>query len=147
MKTTWKPQTKKPRASRRNPECPAASRSASPSDCCVPGAAGACAGLRIIPASGTISATSKPSASSADDQPSHSIRPRLPGSMMNWPKEPAALAMPIAMLRFSGGTARPTAPRITENEVPESPSPISRPALSVRVAGESESAINARPTA
>ncbi len=67
--------------------------------------------------------------------------------MMNWPKEPAALAMPIAMLRFSGGTARPTAPRMTENEVPDSPSPISSPALSVSVVGESDTAISARPTA
>jgi len=39
------------------------------------------------------------------------------------------------MLRFSGGTARPTAPRITENEVPDRPRPISSPALRVSVAG------------
>ena len=100
-----------------------------------------------MPASGTIKATSKASASNAEDQPSHSISPRLPGSMMNWPKELAALAIPIAMLRFSGGTARPTAPRITENEVPDRPRPISSPALRVSVAGESDTAISASPTA
>ncbi|MNJ66057.1 hypothetical protein D3C77_621010 [compost metagenome] len=67
--------------------------------------------------------------------------------MANWPKEPAALAMPMAMLRFSAGTARPTTPRITENEVPERPIPINRPALSDKVRAESDIPISTKPTA
>lgn len=94
-----------------------------------------------------MNATSKPNTSKAADQPSQPIRPRVPGSMANWPKEPAALAMPMAMLRFSAGTARPTTPRITENEVPDRPIPISRPALSDRVSAESDIPINTSPAA
>ncbi len=67
--------------------------------------------------------------------------------MANWPKEPAALEIPIAMLRCSAGTARPTAPRITENEVPERPRPISRPALSDSPVADCESPIRTRPRA
>ena len=145
MNTTWKPQTKKPSASSQKPECAAASRSASPRLCS--SACGGCGLSLSRPTSGTISATRSPSASSADDQPSQPISPRVPGSMANWPKEPAAAAMPIAMLRFSAGTARPTTPRITEKEVPDRPMPINRPALSDRLQSESARAISARPTA
>ncbi|MNR36527.1 hypothetical protein D3C85_1544540 [compost metagenome] len=99
------------------------------------------------PTKGTISATSRPSASRAEDQPSQPISPRVPGSMTNWPKEPAAAAMPMAMLRFSTGTARPTTPRITEKEVPERPMPINRPALKDSDSAESEKPISTRPTA
>ncbi|MNI54087.1 hypothetical protein D3C73_1089650 [compost metagenome] len=53
----------------------------------------------------------------------------------------------MPMLRFSGGTARPTTPRITENDVPDRPMPINRPALNDRVSAESDSPINARPEA
>ncbi|MNK75372.1 hypothetical protein D3C87_949120 [compost metagenome] len=97
--------------------------------------------------SGTISATSKPNTNNAADQPSQPIKPRVPGNIANWPKEPAALAMPMPMLRFSGGTARPTTPRITENEVPDRPMPISRPALSDSVTAESDRPMHTRPTA
>ncbi|MND71480.1 hypothetical protein D3C80_630060 [compost metagenome] len=55
--------------------------------------------------------------------------------------------MPMAMLRFSGGTARPTTPRITENEVPDRPIPINKPALSDRVRAESDIPISTSPTA
>ncbi len=67
--------------------------------------------------------------------------------MANCPKEPAALAIPIAMLRFSTGAARPTAPRITENEVPDRPMPINSPALSESEPGVSAIAISTSPTA
>ncbi|MNE51843.1 hypothetical protein D3C80_1464900 [compost metagenome] len=67
--------------------------------------------------------------------------------MANWPKEPAALAMPMAMLRFSAGTARPTTPRITENEVPDRPMPISKPALSDNDQAESAMPISTNPAA
>ncbi len=96
---------------------------------------------------GTINATSNPSASNAADQPSQPIRPSVPGSMANWPKEPAALAMPMPMLRFSAGTARPTTPRITENEVPDRPMPINSPALNDSDQGESAMPMKTRPSA
>lgn len=100
-----------------------------------------------IPASGTINATSNPSASSADDQPSQLINPWEPGSMANWPNEPAAAAMPMAMLRCSIGTARPTTPRITENDVPDSPMPISSPALAESCSGVWDRLISTSPSA
>ncbi|MNZ15755.1 hypothetical protein D3C78_327110 [compost metagenome] len=145
MNTTWKPQTKKPRASSQKPECVQASRRAWPRVCSLPVLGKGRS--RSKPTNGTIKATSKPSTSKAADQPSQPIRPRVPGSMANWPKEPAALAMPMAMLRFSGGTARPTTPRITENEVPDRPIPINKPALSDRVRAESDIPISTSPTA
>ncbi|MCY1287048.1 hypothetical protein D9M70_360340 [compost metagenome] len=67
--------------------------------------------------------------------------------MANWPKEPAAAAMPMAMLRFSTGTARPTTPRITEKDVPDRPMPISSPALKDSDRAESEYPISTRPRA
>ncbi|MNN26523.1 hypothetical protein D3C81_1400290 [compost metagenome] len=100
-----------------------------------------------IVTNGTISAINRPSASKAADQPSQPIKPKVPGNMANWPNEPAALAMPMPMLRFSGGTARPTTPRITENDVPDRPIPINRPALRDKVIGESESPMHISPAA
>ena len=67
--------------------------------------------------------------------------------MANWPNDPAALAIPMAMLRFSAGTARPTTPRMTENDVPDRPMPISKPALSDNDQGESAKPIKIKPTA
>ncbi|MNE38703.1 hypothetical protein D3C80_1326120 [compost metagenome] len=145
MNTTWKPQTKKPSASNQKPECEQASCSAWPRLCSTPWLGSGRSFSK--PTSGTMNATSRPSTSNAADQPSQPIRPSVPGSMANWPKEPAALAIPMAMLRFSAGTARPTTPRITENEVPERPIPISRPALKDRVTAESDIPISTRPTA
>ena len=100
-----------------------------------------------MPTSGRISATIRPSASNAADQPNQPIKPKVPGTMANWPNEPAALAMPMAMLRFSGATARPTTPRITENEVPDRPIPINNPALRDNDHAESDKPINTKPTA
>ncbi len=54
--------------------------------------------------------------------------------------------MPMAMLRFSGATARPTAPSTTEKVVPERPSPINTPAESVMPSAESESPMHTRPS-
>ncbi|MNR50245.1 hypothetical protein D3C85_1697360 [compost metagenome] len=51
------------------------------------------------------------------------------------------------MLRFSAGTARPTTPRITENEVPDRPMPISKPALSDNDQAESAMPISTNPAA
>ena len=84
---------------------------------------------------------------SAAAQPSHSSKPSVPGSMANCPNEPAALTMPMAILRFSGATARPTAPKMTENVVPERPRPINSPALTVMPSAEVERLINSSPKA
>src|SRR5690606_18335534 len=59
----------------------------------------------------------------------------------------AAAAIPMPTLRFSAGSARPTTPSSTENEVPDRPMPISRPALSDNDKAESAPAIRARPAA
>ena len=53
----------------------------------------------------------------------------------------------MPMLRFSAGKARPTTPKITENEVPDSPIPISSPALNDSDSGESDKPISNSPTA
>jgi hypothetical protein len=60
----------------------------------------------------------------------NSFSSKLPaGTKANIPKEPPAEAMPSARLRFSAGTARPTAPRTTAKVVPLSPKPTRRPKL------------------
>ena len=51
------------------------------------------------------------------------------GTMTNCPTDPQALTRPSAMLRFSAGTTRATAPSTTAKLVPESPSPTKTPAL------------------
>src|SRR5690554_5936804 len=96
---------------------------------------------------GSNSAISPAQTSSAVDQPKTSSKPKVPGSMTNCPNEPAALAMPMAMLRFSGATERPTADSNTENEVPDKPKPISTPALRNNVEGVLAEAINSKPKA
>ena len=50
----------------------------------------------------------------------YEIRRCVSGSSANWPKEPAAVAMPSAVLRFSGGTVRPMTAKTMANEVPAS---------------------------
>ncbi|MNT81157.1 hypothetical protein D3C72_2207240 [compost metagenome] len=79
---------------------------------CKTGSAGA---WRYAFSSGAASGSSKAavtaSTNSAGIQPRPSIRPRSTGTMMNWPKEPAAAVRPMARERNSGATAR----TITEN--------------------------------
>ena len=65
---------------------------------------------------------------SAPGQPWAAISAWPTGAMTNWPKEPPALAMPSAMLRRSGATIRPTAPRTTAKPVAAVPNPTNRPA-------------------
>src|SRR5690606_10486209 len=137
---------KKPSASNQKPECPAASRSASPRVWVYWVAAGAGASRRQAP-SGTSKAIIRPSANSADDQPNQSINPRVPGNMANWPNDPAAAAIPMAMRRFSGVAARPTAASNTEKDVPDNPRPINTPALMDSPNGVSDNPISTRPDA
>ena len=66
-------------------------------------------------------------AMSVIDQPTPSSKAPPTGASANCPKEPPAAAMPSAMLRFSGGTARPTGPSTTANPVALMPIPTSRP--------------------
>ena len=67
------------------------------------------------------------------------------GSTANWPNEPAAAEMPSAMLRFSGGNARPSTPDTTEKVTPESPVPIRTPAVRTIISGVAACAIVTRP--
>ena len=57
----------------------------------------------------------------------------MSGSIANWPNEPAAAEMPSAMLRFSGGNLRPSTPDTTLYVTPDSPMPISTPAVSTNI--------------
>ena len=57
-----------------------------------------------------------------------SIRLRPKGSMMNCPNDPIDMAMPKAMLRRSGGSARLMAPKTIGKVVPASPRPTRPPA-------------------
>ena len=53
--------------------------------------------------------------------------------------------MPSAMLRFSGGNARPSTPDTTEKVTPESPVPIRTPAVRTIISGVAACAIVTRP--
>jgi hypothetical protein len=53
--------------------------------------------------------------------------------------------MPSATLRFAGGTTFCTTPMMTPKVVPESASPISRPAENSRCIGVLENAMSTRP--
>jgi hypothetical protein len=88
-----------------------------------------------------------PRTTSACDHPVPEMRAWLTGSMVNCPKEPPVLATVSAMVRFSGGASRPTAPRTTEKLVPLMPSPTRRPALTSRELPEVAPAINTSPPA
>jgi hypothetical protein len=69
------------------------------------------------------------------------------GTIANWPNDPPALAMPSAMLRFSGETTFATTPSTTPKVVPESARPMSRPAERPKATGVEETAMEARPSA
>src|SRR4029079_7555627 len=87
----------------------------------------------------------QPSATSAPTHPTCDSSHCVSGSSANWPNEPAAAEMPSAMLRFSGGNARPSDPAITLNVTPDSPVPISTPAASTNVSSELGYAIHMSP--
>ena len=69
------------------------------------------------------------------------------GANRNWPSEPAAVPMPSAHDRCSGGTSRAKAASTIANEAPERPSPISTPPVSANVAPVVLSAISTTPPA
>ena len=82
---------------------------------------------------------------SAIDQPTPSIRAPPTGASANCPKEPPAAATPSAMLRFSGGTARPTGPSTTANPVALMPRATSTPWLRCSPTAPPAQAIQSRP--
>ncbi len=110
MKATWKPQTKKPAVSSRKLGSFQASRTAALMVFSTAATPGACWCLpRSTQASGTMASESRPSAVSAPTQPNAPVSSIASGATTNWPNEPPALTMPLAMPRFSGGNARATA--------------------------------------
>src|SRR5690606_40558760 len=82
----------------------------------------------------------------AADQPTFCKRSRVEGSIINWPKEPAALAIPIARLRFSGGAARPTADNNTGNEVADKANPRITPTLRFNNSPVELTAMSSKPS-
>ena len=102
MNTTWKPQTKKPNDSSQKSREAQASTSACRA-VALPAADAAPSRDSTMPrAAGSISRMAAPSASSALCQPNAVIRYSDAGSRANWPKLPAAPAMPSAWLRWFG---------------------------------------------
>src|SRR5690606_2377067 len=83
----------------------------------------------------------------AADQPTFCKSKRVEGNMINWPKDPAALAIPIARLRFSGGAARPTADNNTGNDVADRARPRINPTLRLSSSPVELTAIRSRPIA
>src|SRR6266850_524783 len=139
MNATWKPQTKKPAVSSRKLGSFHASRTACFIDFsgAAPCAAGACF-PRKTKASGTMASESRPSDVSAPTQPSAPVSAIASGATTNWPNEPPALTMPLAMPRFSGGSARATADISTPSPAmpppPAATTPIRRTSIQVLVA-------------
>src|SRR2546421_2973654 len=139
MKATWKPQTRKPAVSRRKLGSFHASRTACFIDFSgtAPCAAAGCF-PRSTKASGTMASESRPSAVSAPTQPNIVVKRIASGATTNWPKEPPALTMPLAMPRFSGGSARATAdistPRPAMPPPPAATTPMSSTSIQVLVA-------------
>src|SRR5574344_1505343 len=86
-------------------------------------------GALSIHAKGTIKAIKIALTINAPDQPTFCNNNKVDGNMINCPNEPAALAIPIARLRFSGGAARPTAESNTGNDVAERANPKIKPTL------------------
>src|SRR5690606_31544658 len=134
INTTWKPQTKKPKAKNQNGVWFLAI-----TKICLKLKAGLPAredalgatyiGAFNIQAKGIIRTSKMALTMSAPDQPIFCKSSRVDGNMMNCPKEPAALAIPIARLRFSGCAARPTAESNTGKEVADRAKPKIKPTL------------------
>ncbi len=74
-----------------------------------------------------IGSTSNASSSSAVCQPNTAMKAWPSGAKMNWPSEPAAVAIPKAQERLSGGTSRPKAAITIENEAVAMPTPTRMP--------------------
>lgn len=67
-------------------------------------------------------------ATNAPCQSNQVSSPKLIGSIMNCPKEPTDMAIPIARDLCSGFTKRLMVPKITGNVVPDKPTPMNIPA-------------------
>ena len=148
MNTTWKPQTKKPRARSQKPRSDSARRAAWPAvgPAAAAFAAPTCLSIKAPNASGSISDARADISTRVCAQPRLSIRRRAPGSIANWPSEPSAMATPNAIDRFSAGRARLTAPKTMGMVVPASPRPTSTPAASVNVALAVAAAMPSKPS-
>ncbi len=139
MNATWKPQTKNPAVSSRKLGSFHASRTACFIDFsgAAPCAAAGCS-PRSTKASGTIASERRPSAVSAPIQPSMPVSTIASGATTNWPNEPPAFTMPLAMPRFSGGSARATADISTPSPAmpppPAATTPIRSTSIQVLVA-------------
>ena len=83
---------------------------------------------------GMISSTSAPISMSAVCQPKAAMKAWPKGAKMNWPSEPAAVAMPKAQERFSGGTSRPKAAMTRVKEAVAMPTPAMRPPVRIHEA-------------
>ena len=145
MKTTWKPQTKKPKQSSQKPWCPSASPSTSRR---LRAGAYPVAVAGFSPSAIASGAMSRPTAakpSSVAALPKASMALSAPGNMANWPSEPTAMAIPMAMLRRSGSVERTTAPKTTGMVVPESPRPMMSPAETASAVPVCDQAINTSP--
>ena len=70
---------------------------------------------------------------------------KVEGNIINCPKEPAALAIPMARLRLSGWAARPTAESKTGNEVADSANPRIKPTLRFNIKPVELKAISNKP--
>ncbi|MNR05269.1 hypothetical protein D3C85_1212860 [compost metagenome] len=103
-------------------------------------------GLPATPsARGMIRATRPPRTKRVTRQSRASSIPCAAGTTRNWPKEPPAVTMPKARVRFSGGTARPTAPRTTTKVTPAMDRPTMTPKPSMRPSASAAVAATARP--
>ena len=94
-----------------------------------------------------------PSRISAVCQPNATMKAWPKGAKMDCPSEPAAVAIPKAQERFSGGTRRPKAAMTSVKDVVAMPTPARRPPVRYMRPGESENGIkrnarriNQRPT-
>ena len=81
--------------------------------------------------SGMIRSTSAPISISAVCQPKATMKAWPKGAKMNCPSEPAAVAMPKAQERFSGGTSRPKAAMTSVKDVVAMPTPAITPPVRI----------------
>ncbi len=95
--------------------------------------AAACAELpRSTHAAGSASSTIAAMLWMANAQPATAVMPWAIGTKMNWPNEPPALTMPLAMPRFSGGARRAVAESSTDGPAKPAPPAARTPMATIR---------------
>ena len=80
-------------------------------------------------------------------QPTSPLSPSAIGTIVNCPKDPPALTMPLAIARFSGGIRRATAARSCDGPLAPAPHAIRIPTANTSAAVDPASGIRALPTA